>query len=162
MSPALQGKFDESDLVQETLLKAHQKHEQFRGETDAEQAVWLHQILVNHLRDLARRYASARRDLLHEQPLEVRPEESAAPLASCVATDSPSPSHLAMLQEEKLRLLRAMAKLSDDQRTAVEMKHLQGRSVEEIGRRLGRGTTAVGGLLRRGMKRLRQLLRDQS
>ena len=34
----LQGKFDPSDVVQETLLKAHQAVEQFHGNTDAEMA----------------------------------------------------------------------------------------------------------------------------
>ena len=33
---SLQGKADPSDLVQETLLKAHQHFGQFRGRTEAE------------------------------------------------------------------------------------------------------------------------------
>jgi RNA polymerase sigma-70 factor, ECF subfamily len=44
----LQGKFDPSDVVQQTLLEAHAKREQFRcGE--AERAVWLRQILAHNL-----------------------------------------------------------------------------------------------------------------
>jgi DNA-directed RNA polymerase specialized sigma24 family protein len=38
------------------------------------------------------------------------------------------------------------------------MKHLQGCAVAEIAEVLGRSETAVGGLLRRGLRRLRELL----
>ena len=39
------AKCDPSDLVQETLLKAHQRFEQFRGSTEAELIFWLRRIL---------------------------------------------------------------------------------------------------------------------
>ena len=40
LDPRLQGKVDPSDLAQETLLKAHQSLDQFRGCGDAEMAAW--------------------------------------------------------------------------------------------------------------------------
>ena len=38
---SLRGKADPSDLVQETLLKAHQHFDQFAGQTEAELVAWL-------------------------------------------------------------------------------------------------------------------------
>jgi RNA polymerase sigma-70 factor, ECF subfamily len=35
----LRGKLDSSDVVQQTLIKAHRNTEQFRGHTEAEKAV---------------------------------------------------------------------------------------------------------------------------
>jgi RNA polymerase sigma-70 factor (ECF subfamily) len=65
-----------------------------------------------------------------------------------------------MRQERLLRLSAALAQLPDEQRVALELKHLQGCSVEVISQHLGRTKQAVGGLLYRGLKRLRELLND--
>jgi RNA polymerase sigma-70 factor (ECF subfamily) len=57
-------------------------------------------------------------------------------------------------------LAEALVQLSDDQRLAVELKHLQGWSVADICKHTGRSEAAVAGLLRRGLKRLRELMAE--
>ena len=47
MSRQLQAQLDASDVVQLTLLKAHEKIGQFRGQTEAELAGWLRRILAS-------------------------------------------------------------------------------------------------------------------
>ena len=58
MEPWMQAKLDPSDLVQETLLQAHQALHGFRGKSDAELAAWLRRMLARNLthaiRDLGR------------------------------------------------------------------------------------------------------------
>ena len=56
------------------------------------------------------------------------------------------------------QLREAFLALPEEQRSALELKHLHGCSVEAISQQLGRTKFAVGGLLYRGLKRLRELL----
>jgi RNA polymerase sigma-70 factor (ECF subfamily) len=154
LDSVLQSKLDPSDLVQQTLLQAHARRDQFRGHGEAEQAAWLRQILARQLGDATRQYAAQRRDVQLERSLE----ESSARLEAWLADQQSSPGEQAQRNELLLRLADALAQLPDDQRTAVEWHHLQGCPLEEVGRRMGRGKRAVAGLLQRGLKKLRVLL----
>jgi RNA polymerase sigma-70 factor (ECF subfamily) len=156
VGPDLRGKVDPSDLVQQTLLKAHQRQEQFRGENDAHLAAWLRRILGNELTDAVRRLNGVG----HQADLARLLEDSAARLEAWLADDSLSPGGQAVQHEDLLHLAEALAALPDDQRLAVELKHLHGRPVAEIGKLMGRSKEAVGGLLRRGLKKLRDVLNE--
>ena len=59
LNPRLRRQLDSSDLVQETLLKAHARRQQFHGKTDAELAGWLRSILANTIADALRKVSSA-------------------------------------------------------------------------------------------------------
>src|SRR5689334_15445248 len=54
----LRGKVDPSDLVHETILKAHKGRDQFRGHTHAEMRAWLRRILANTLADWADKFGN--------------------------------------------------------------------------------------------------------
>jgi RNA polymerase sigma-70 factor (ECF subfamily) len=160
LDPRLRGKLDPSDVVQETLARAHEKRAQFRGTTEAEKSAWLRQILANELAAAVRRFATGKRDAGREQSLHAAIEQSSARLEALLAAEQSSPSEQAVRHEELRRLAAALAGLLEDQRRAVELHHLHGQSVEEIAAALGKSESAVGGLLRRGLKRLRELMRE--
>ncbi len=158
LDPRLRSKLDPSDVAQETILKAHEKLEQFRGTTEAEFASWLRRILANYLIDAARKFGVAGAANALEHSLEHALDQSSARLEELLARDDPSPSHHVSRQEQLLRLAAALDRLPADQRAALELKHLQGCTVAAISEELGRTKAAVGGLLRRGMHSLRQML----
>jgi RNA polymerase sigma-70 factor (ECF subfamily) len=157
----LQGKLDASDVVQQTLLKAHQALDQFRGHESAELAAWLRQILARTLADLVRDLRRGKRDVALERSLEAAVEESSARLQAWLVADQSSPSQQAMHNEQVLRLTEALAALPELQRQALVLKHCEGWSLEQIGNHLGRSPAAVASLLRRGLKQLRGQLHER-
>jgi RNA polymerase sigma-70 factor (ECF subfamily) len=154
----LRSKLDPSDVVQVALLRAHEHQPAFRGTTEAERRAWLRRILVNALAEAARRFGAGNRDVARERPLEVRINESSARLEALAVAGQPSPSQDAAHEEQLLRLADALARLPDDQRSAVEFHHLLGLPVAEVAARLERSKQSVVGLLFRGMKALREFL----
>jgi RNA polymerase sigma-70 factor (ECF subfamily) len=160
LDPRLRGKLDSSDVVQQTLLKAHQRREQFRGQTDAERAAWLRQILAHVLADALRAYGADARDVARERSLEAALEDSSARLEACLADRGLSPGQQSDRNEQLLRLAEVLAQLPPDQRLAVELKHLHGCTIAAIAEQMGRTKPSVVGLLFRGMNRLRELLTE--
>jgi RNA polymerase sigma-70 factor, ECF subfamily len=145
----LHGKLDASDVVQETLLQAHEKLGQFRGHTEAQLAGWLRAILKNTLALAARRFQVEARDVHRERFLESGLEDQQL-----------TPDEHALRDEQYRRLADALAHLPPDQRRAVELHHLEGQSVAEAADQMQKSKEAVVGLLFRGLKKLRNLLAD--
>jgi RNA polymerase sigma-70 factor (ECF subfamily) len=159
LDPRLQGKVDLSGVVQQTLLEAHQASEQFGQMTEAQKVAWLRRTLANNLTDEVRKLGTAMRDVGREHSLEAALEDSSARLEAYLASGESSPSDLAVRNEQLLSLAGALARLPEDQRRVVEMHHLGGLPVAEVAEVMGRSDGAVGALLARGLKRLRELLR---
>jgi RNA polymerase sigma-70 factor (ECF subfamily) len=155
LDPRVRGQMDPSDIVQQTLLAAHEKFGQFRGGTDAELRAWLRAILANQLALAARKFG---RHDARGRSLEAELEKSSARLDALLASEKSSPSQGAMRAERLVELAQALAKLPDDQRTALELRHLRGLPVPDVAEAMGRSTVSVTGLLYRGGKALRVLL----
>jgi RNA polymerase sigma-70 factor (ECF subfamily) len=151
----LRGQIDPSDIVQQTLVKAHQKRDQFHGQSEAEWAGWLRRILSNTLIDAIRKH---QRQGAVTRSLEAGIEESSARLEAWLEASGDTPGEQVIRQEQLLQLADALGKLPEDQRTAVEMHYLQEESIAAIAQAMSRTEASVAGLLRRGLKNLRQHL----
>src|SRR5581483_4564149 len=70
LDPRLRSRFDESDLVQETLLRAHTNREQCRGESEGERLAWLQVILERVALDHLDKAHAQKRDVAAERSLQ--------------------------------------------------------------------------------------------
>jgi RNA polymerase sigma-70 factor (ECF subfamily) len=157
LDPRWRGVLDPSDVVQQTLLKAHEHLAGFRGKTDAELAAWLRAILAQELALIGRKRG---RRPVPTRSLESALEQSSARLESLLATEESSPSQELVRAERLVELARALATLPADQRTAVELRYLRGLSVPAVAQQMARSTVSVTGLLYRGTQALRQRMGD--
>ena len=154
------AKLDASDVVQQAILHAHERRGQFRGGTEGEWLAWLRAILANALATAVRRLDTQARDSGRERSLEAELERSSSRLERLLAADQTSPSARYVRGEELLRLADALTQLPDDQRRVIELHYLRGLAVADVATEIGRTRPAAVGLLFRGLKRLRELLRD--
>lgn len=161
VEPRLQGKLDLSGVIQQTLLEACQAATQLHDRSAEEQAAWLRKALAHNLADEIRRLRADKRDVGRERALTDALEQSSSRVQAWLAAEQSSPSTQAVRHEQVLRLAEALAQLSDNQRRAVELRHLQGVSLAEIAVVLECSKSAVVGLLHRGVQKLRELLDDR-
>jgi RNA polymerase sigma-70 factor (ECF subfamily) len=158
ISASLRGKADPSDLVQDALLKASQRFDQFRGASDAELAGWLRQILARCLADSVRHFRTGARRADREQSLDQLLDRSSKQMERILATEATSPSSSAHRRDLGVVLSDALAELSEEHREVIVLHHLEGLDWDEVARRLGRSTGAVQKLWTRALKQLRPLM----
>src|SRR5262245_48053747 len=113
---------DSSAVVQQTLLRAHERIGQFRGTGEAESLGWLRAILARHLADLARQAGQPQWE--KGQSLEVALEQSSARLAARLADEQPSPGEQAQRREQLLHLTEALAVSPDARWVAAALSEI--------------------------------------
>ena len=147
-----------SDVVQETMLKAHRNFAQFKGQSERELLAWLREILVTSLaRFVEQHVLASKRDIRREIPID----RSAAtlPLAphvqSLLAAAGDSPSTCAGRREQSLRLTNLLEQLPEHYRQVLVLRNMQGLGFDEVARRLGRSPGATRMLWLRAIDKLR-------
>ena len=155
LDTAIRGKADPSDLVQETLLKAHRAFGGFRGTQEAELLAWLRQNMARQLADLVRRLKADRRDIGREQPLTGRLHDRLHDMATSTFG---GPSAAAHRREMGVLLADALAQLSPARREVIVLRNLEELDWREIARRMGKSEAAVKKLWARALLSLRPLI----
>jgi RNA polymerase sigma-70 factor (ECF subfamily) len=159
---ALEAKFDASDLVQETFLKAHREFGQFAGSAEQELVAWLRSILVRTLTDEARRHQARRRDHRRVESLEVLLDRSSLHFQEALAASVATPSVHAIRREQAVLLADALATLPADYREVFVLRNVENLSVDEIALKLNRSPNAVRKLWGRALAALKQALEGQA
>jgi RNA polymerase sigma-70 factor (ECF subfamily) len=157
----IQAKCGASDIVQETLLKAHDAFSHFKGQTEEEFTAWLRQILARRVVSWARRFRTAARDVRHEQQLERFQAESAIRLGHLISTSQSTPSGHLKQREASVLLAEALESLGADYREVVLLRTLEDRPWSEVATRMSRSTDAARMLWVRAIKQLRIVLEER-
>ncbi len=162
MDPRLRARAGPSDVVQETLLEAHRDFVSFQGRSRQQFVAWLRKILVNNLARLVEKHiVAAKRDVRREVSLldlNRSVDRSAAGLESILAASGKSPDSEVDLHENSLRVADHIAMLPEHYRDVITMRHLQGKSFEQIAEHMQRSRGAVRMLWLRAIETLRKSL----
>jgi RNA polymerase sigma-70 factor (ECF subfamily) len=161
----LQPRISPSDVVQETMLRAHQHFAQFRGGTEQELLAWLRQILVNNLAKFVEQHLlAARRDVRREVSMErlgAALEQSTVQLAALLPAAGKTPSVAAQQREEAVALADRLAQLPADYREVLVLRNLQSLPFDDVARRIGRSVGATRMLWLRAIEKLRTVYRKE-
>jgi RNA polymerase sigma-70 factor, ECF subfamily len=138
---------DAEDVVQESFLRAYRQLGRF--ESRANFGTWLYRITANCSVDLMRS-KQARHDQTRKDSLDDAMELS--------SPNEASPERLAESAQINQRVQDALAGLSPLERAAFTLRHYEGRSIDEISKALGLGTSAAKHSVFRAVKKLRLAL----
>ena len=71
-----------------------------------------------------------------------------------------SPSGVVIRSEAVVALLDALHQIPETQAEAIRLRYMEGLSLSEIVERMGKSDTAVAGLLKRGLQKLRVIMKS--
>jgi RNA polymerase sigma-70 factor (ECF subfamily) len=159
----LRKKVDASDVVQETFLEAHRNFGTFRGSSEAEFVAWLRSILAARIANLVRHFVGTQaRDVRREEGLEVDLDQSSKAIDRGLFALQSTPSQQVVRREQGVLLAAALARLPDEYREVVVLRHLEELPFPEVAARMGRTVDSVQKLWVRALARLRQSAKDFS
>jgi RNA polymerase sigma-70 factor (ECF subfamily) len=155
----LNGLIDVDDVLHRTYVKVFRTIAAFEQRSPQSFYAWLKTIVTHQLYDVAK--SRGRERLVADRAPEARDASQAsrmAPLVERLAEDRDTPSRGAARGEAVRNVQAALASLPDDYRQAVQLRYLQGLSLEETAQVMDRSPDAVRGLCHRAKKRLCELL----
>ena len=161
MDQALQRRVDASDIVQEVLVDANRRLNDYLQNPTLPFHLWLRHMARDRLIDAHRRHrVAARRSLDREQPLAAPHDldRSTLELAAQLCDPELTPAAAATWHELQRRFQSAIEQLEDQDRDVVLMRHFEQLSNQEVAQALNLTPAAASMRYLRAMRRLRALL----
>jgi RNA polymerase sigma-70 factor (ECF subfamily) len=148
------------DLLQQTLVQAIRDVRNLKARSPGGFAAWLQTIADHRVQDFLRAEGRQRRRGVVQAAI-LSPGSSAQSMLTLVdhLSDHGSTPSGNAARNEAVRAVRVgIAGLPSPQREAIQLHHLDGRSLDETAAKMDRSPDAVRGLLQRARKSLRQTL----
>jgi RNA polymerase sigma-70 factor (ECF subfamily) len=161
LDPAIAARLDASDVVQEVLLEASRRLDDYLREPAMPFPLWLRHIARDHIIDAHRRHRQAqRRGVDREQPAvpAAFADRSSLELAAQFLDQDLTPASAAIQHEMQRRLHAAIAALDEDDREIILMRHFEQMSNQEVAAVLGLTEAAASMRHLRALRKLKASL----
>ncbi len=161
LDPALARRVDASDIVQDVLLEANQRLNDYLREPNMPFHLWLRHLAQDRIIDTHRHHRLAqRRSIDREQALNppAWADESSLQLVAQLVADGQTPASAAIQQELQRRLFAALVHLDDNDREIIQMRHQEQLSNQDVATLLGLTEAAASMRYLRAVRKLRAIL----
>jgi len=157
----LQGRVDDSDVIQEAFLDAARKLPEYAAEPQLPFFLWLRNLTGLKLTEVHRRHLGSQ---MRDADLEVSlhrgalPEANSVSLAAHLLGTMTTASEAAVKAETRLLVQEALNGMDSIDREILALKHFEQLSTSEIAQVLGMSKAGAGSRYLRAIKRLRAVL----
>jgi len=160
IDPAIARRVDASDIVQDVLLEASHRLQQYLKDPSMPFHLWLRHIALDHIIDAHRRHRQAqRRSVDREKPLKAAwTDRSSVELIGNLIDRELTPATAAMKLEMEKRFQAVLTKLEETDREIILMRHFEQLSNQEVAAALALSEAAASMRYLRAIRRLRALL----
>jgi RNA polymerase sigma-70 factor (ECF subfamily) len=161
LSRRLQGRVDDSDVLQESFLDVSRRLTEYAEKPGLPFFLWLRHMTGLKLIEVHRRHLGAQmRDAdcevsLHRGGL---PEADSVSLAAQLLGQLTTPSQAAAKAETRILVQEALNAMDSVDREVLALKHFEQLSISEIAQTLGLSKAGAGSRYLRAIKRLREFL----
>jgi RNA polymerase sigma-70 factor (ECF subfamily) len=161
LSRRLQGRLDESDVLQDAYLEICRRLHEFVQNPAVPLYLWLRQMTGLKLAELHRRHLGTRmRDADREVSIYrgALPEADSASLAAHLLGQLTSPSQAAIKAEMRIKLQEVLNTMAPLDREVIALRHFEQLSGDETAEVLGLSKSAASSRYVRAITRLRKIL----
>lgn len=160
----IQRRIDVSDVVQDVLVEANRRLQNYLVDPVMPFHLWLRQIAKDRIIDAHRRHrVSARRSVDREQAV-VAPrgyDQSSIQLMGLLGDDRLTPAAAALQQEMARKVEQAITKLEEKDCEIIVMRHYEHLTNQDIAQALGLTEPAASMRYLRAVRRLKTVLQEE-
>ena len=159
MDQRLRGRVDPSDIVQETLLEASRRINEYLADPRMSVRRWLLLLAEQNAKAAYRWHAQTqKRSILKEERLVQRPDQSNAGLGEVLPAQQTNPSERAIRGENRDLIRACLDRLNDVDRQVVELRYLKGWPLSEVAAELNLSRDAAAKRAIRALRKLGSLM----
>lgn len=155
---------DASDVVQDVLLEANTRLQDYLSDPRLPFHLWLRQLAKDRMIDMYRRHRGAQRRSLDREQSMTSPQfsdQSGLDLMGQLADQELTPAAASIRKELEARFVVALDQLEEEDREIVMMRHFEQLGNSEVAEVLGLSAAAAGMRHLRALRKLRAILGDR-